>query len=110
MKFYVELQLQANTQPLPEDRFDALADALYDIDAGDPAVEDMDLTASLADSRAVVSMMVVADDPAEACVKALCAVRTAIHAIGDATPGWETESSVMRVAPADIAQRLFDPV
>lgn len=108
MKFYAELELYAGG-PLDEARFDALADALYDLDASDPAIEDMDLTASLADRRAVLSMSVDADDPAQAGVKALSVIRAAIHAIGDATPGWgwETARSVMRIAPADVAERLF---
>jgi hypothetical protein len=48
-----------------------------------------------------------AADPAAAGTKAICAVRAALHAIGDATPGWEAARSVMRVAPADAADRLF---
>ena len=88
MKFYAEIELDA-AGPISEARFDALADALYDLDAGDSAVENADLGASLADGRATVSMTVDADDPAEAGTRALCAVRAAVHAIGDATPGWE---------------------
>jgi hypothetical protein len=88
--------------PLDDARFDALADALYDLDGSDPAIEDIDLTASLADRRAVVSMTVDADDPAQAGTKAFCTIRAAIHAIGDATVGWhgETARSVMRIGPA----------
>jgi hypothetical protein len=48
-----------------------------------------------------------ADDPAGAMVKALATLRAAIHAIGDATPGWETKTAVMHVAPANAADRLL---
>jgi hypothetical protein len=109
VKFYTEMELQAVGGPLDDTRFDALADALYDLDTADPVVTDTDLTASLADRRVIVSMVVDADDPADAATKALCAVRTAIHAIGDATPGWETANGVMRIAPAEESERLFTP-
>ncbi len=106
MKFYAEFELDA-AGPIPEEMFDALADALYDLEAGDEDIEDTDLGASLADGRATVTMTVDAGDPALAGTKALAAVRAAIHAIGGATPGWETDRGVMRVAPADAADRLF---
>jgi hypothetical protein len=106
VKFYTEVELNAN-RPIGEKRFEALADALYDLDASDPAVEDTDLGAAVTEGRATVSMTVEAEDPAAAGTKALCTVRAAIHAIGDATPGWETSRSVIRVAPADASDRLY---
>lgn len=106
MKFYAEVELDAG-RPVSENRFDALADALYDLDANDPEIMDTDLGAALTEGRVTVSMAIEADDPAVAATKALCAVRAALHAIGDATPGWEAARSVMRVAPADVSDRLF---
>jgi hypothetical protein len=106
VKFYVEVELAADA-PISENRFDALAEALYDLDASDPEISDTDLSASLAEGRATVSSAVEAEDPAAAATKALCTVRTALHAVGDATPGWEAARSVMRVAPADASDRLF---
>jgi hypothetical protein len=52
-------------------------------------------------------MIVDAEDPAVAMVKALATLRAAIHALGDATPGWETATAVMHVAPANAADRLL---
>jgi hypothetical protein len=106
VKFYAEVELNAG-RPMSDHRFDALADALYDIDASDPEITDTDLGAALTEGRATVSMAVEADDPADAATKALCTVRAALHAIGDSTPGWEATRSVMRVAPADATDRLF---
>lgn len=63
--------------------------------------------ADFATGRVDVQMIVDADDPAAAMVKALASLRSAIHAIGDATPGWETSTAVMHVAPADAADRLL---
>lgn len=90
-----------------EERVSALADALLDLEDADSAIEDPDIAANLAKGRADVQVSVIAEDPAEAATKALCALRTAIHAIGDATPGWETATAVMHVAPADSADRLL---
>jgi hypothetical protein len=106
VKFYTELELRADG-PMDDARFDALADALYELDAADPTVTDTDLAASLSDRRVTASMVIDAGDPAEAATKAMCTVRAAIHAIGDGTPGWETATSVMRIAPAEESDRLF---
>ncbi|MFZ0186294.1 MAG: hypothetical protein WAL72_05025 [Streptosporangiaceae bacterium] len=108
MKFYVEVELDAG-RPMSENRFDALANALYDLDASDPEITDTDLGAALTEGRVTVSMAIDADDPAVAATKALCAVRAALHAIGNATPGWEAARSVMRIAPAEQSERLFTP-
>lgn len=106
MRFHVELGISAGGA-VDEARFDALADALYELDAKDPAVSDADLGASLTDSKATVSMTVDAADQAEAATKALCTTRAAIHAIGDATPGWETANGTLVVAPADATGRVY---
>ena len=105
MNFYIEIELRASGQ-LDDDRFDALAETLYDLDEVEPSIGNMTLGASLAEGRADVSMTVEAADPAAAATKALSSVRAAIHAIGDATPGWETARSVIRVAPAEESERL----
>lgn len=106
MNFYIEVELRASGQ-LDDDRFDALADALYDLDEADPSIGDMSLGASLAEGRAEVSMTVETTDSAAAATKALASVRAAIHAIGDATLGWDTARSVIRVAPTEESERLL---
>jgi len=88
-------------------RLGDLMNALIDLEDQDSSIEDPDLAAHLAEGRVDVQMTVEAEDPAEAMVKALCALRAAIHAIGDATPGWETSRAVMHVAPAEDSDRLF---
>jgi hypothetical protein len=100
MKFHIDTEIDA-AGPISEARFAALADALYDLEDGDPAVEDADLGAALTSGHATVSMTVDAADAAEAGTKALCVVRTAIHATGDATPGWETARTAMHITPAE---------
>lgn len=88
MKWHTEMSMQLRGADLDDDRFDALADALYELDALDPAIEDTDLTACLADGRVIVSMVADAADLEAAVHKAVAAVRTAIHKLGDGTPGW----------------------
>jgi hypothetical protein len=107
MKFRIALELAASKQPIDETRFDALAEAVYDLDETDPDITDADLSASLADGRVTVSMTVEADDLPAAATKVLCAARTAIHAIGDGTPRWEASRGAMHIVPADDADRLF---
>lgn len=90
-----------------EPRLEPLMDALLDLEKADAAIEDPDIASDVSSGHVDVQMIVDADDPALAMVKALATLRAAIHAIGDATPGWETSSSVMHVAPADAADRLL---
>jgi hypothetical protein len=82
-------------------------EALLDLEAVDDAITDPDLAADLSTGCVDIQMIVDADDPAVAMVKALATLRAAIHAIGDATPGWETTTAVMHVAPAHAADRLL---
>jgi hypothetical protein len=90
-----------------EDRFDPIMEALLAIEENDPAIIDPDIAADVSTGRVDIQMIVDAADPAAAMVKAQAALRAAIHAIGDATPGWETTAAVMHVAPAGKSDRLF---
>ena len=102
MKWQTEMQLRGSSL-LDDRRFDALADALAELDEADSMVEDTDLTGSLADGWVIVAMVVTAGDPAEAIRKTVTTVRAAIQKIGDATPGWEqiTNLAPLAVRPAD---------
>lgn len=72
--------------------FDAVADALFDLED----VHDQDLTADLASRTLIFSIGVVADDEFAALERALGAVRTALHAAGRGTPGWEQHFRMLR--------------
>lgn len=80
-------------------RLDPLMEALLRLEAADPAIEDPELAADLGTWSLDVQMTVEAEDPAAAMVKALAALRAAIHAIGGATPAWETTTAIMHVEP-----------
>ncbi|SFF35619.1 hypothetical protein [Curtobacterium sp. YR515] len=72
--------------------FDLIADALFDLED----VHDQDLTADLATGTLTFSIGVVADDEFRALDRALGAVRTALHAAGRGTPGWERHYRMLR--------------
>ncbi len=107
MKYLTVQQVECTGLPSCMSRLEPLMDALLDLEEADAAVEDPDIAADVSKGHVDVQMIIDADDPALAMVKALATLRAAIHAIGDATPGWETASAVMHVAPADAADRLL---
>lgn len=72
--------------------FDVIADALFDLDD----LHDQDLTADLASGILTFSIGVVSDDEFGALDRALGAVRTALHAAGRGTPGWERQYRMLR--------------
>jgi len=102
VKWQTEMRL-CGSSLLDDRRFDALADALAELDEADDTVEDTDLTASLAEGWVIVAMVVTAADPADAIRKTVATVRAAIQKIGDSTPGWEriTALAPLAVRPAD---------
>jgi len=107
MKYLTIQEIQCVGPDSCEQRVDPLMEALLDLEAVDDAVTDPDLAADLGTGCVGIQMIIAAADPAAAMVKALATLRAAIHAIGDATPGWETTTAVMHVAPAHAADRLL---
>ncbi|HEY1639218.1 MAG TPA: hypothetical protein VGG35_00895 [Streptosporangiaceae bacterium] len=100
--WHVEMHLDGSG-PLDDARFDALADALAEIDAADSEVSDADVTASLSAGRVMVSMAVEADGVENAVRKTIATVQAAIHMIGDGTPRWEqlTTFPALSIRPAE---------
>lgn len=110
MKYLTVQEVKCIGSTTCEPRLDPLMEALLDLEEADTAITDPDLAADVSTGCVDVQMTVEADDPAEAMVKALATLRSAIHAIGDATPGWETATAVMHVAPAEAADRLITAI
>ena len=88
MKFYGEMRVQGGG-PLDGSRFDALAYALAEIEATDPAIEDVDLTSSLAQGWVTASMTISHENLELAVAKLIATVRTAIYPNGDHAGGWQ---------------------
>lgn len=107
MTEYLVVYEITSSRPLTDDVLTALTDALLDITENDPSTMDPDLAASIGGNAVDIQMVVRADDPAAAGTKALCTIRSAIHATGGATPGWETAQGTMRITPADAADPLL---
>ncbi|WP_298868726.1 hypothetical protein [Microbacterium sp.] len=76
--------------PLTEREFVTVADAFFDLSG----IFDHDL--ATADDVLTFSMVTPGADEVEALAVAMSAVRTAIHAAGGATPGWETGIRMLR--------------
>jgi hypothetical protein len=74
-----------------EELIDALADELYELDT-----TDLSVAATLSTGTFEVSLTVDAEDVEAAIVQAAATLRTAIHAIGGATPGWEVVAAKAR--------------
>ena len=100
MKFYGEMRVQGGG-PLDGSRFDALAYALAEIEATDPAIEDVDLTSSLAQGWVTASMTISHENLELAVAKLISTVRTAIYPNGDHAGGWQflTETAGLSVHP-----------
>lgn len=91
MIFYAELGINLDMLELGdvEARIEQLLEALADLEENDPVIEDVDITATLATGDVLVNMCIDAADLGEAGQKLVATVRSALHEIGDGTPGWE---------------------
>ena len=101
MKFYGEMRVQGGG-PLDGTRFDALAYALAEIEETDPAIDDVDLTSSLAQGWVTASMTITQENLELAVAKLIATVRAAIYPNGDHAGGWQflTETAGLSVHPA----------
>ncbi len=100
MKFYGEMRVQGGG-PLDGSRFDALAYALAEIEETDPAIDGVDLTASLAQGWVTASMTITQENLELAVAKLIATVRAAIYPNGDHAGGWQflTETAGLSVHP-----------
>ena len=100
MRFYGEMRVQGGG-PLDGARFDALAYALAEIEETDPAIEDVDLTSSLAQGWVTASMTIIQENLELAVAKLIATVRSAIYPHGDRAGGWQflTETAGLSVHP-----------
>ncbi|MFT4051095.1 MAG: hypothetical protein QM677_02455 [Microbacterium sp.] len=87
----IEIVVQA-AGPVSDETFAAVADAFYDLDN----LEDHDVSAEKSAATLTFGMSLSARDEVEGLTAAMSAVRTALHAAGGATPGWETDIETLR--------------
>ncbi|MBW8484608.1 hypothetical protein [Actinomadura parmotrematis] len=100
MIFYADLGIAVDIEGIDDvqECVDELLEALADLEEADPAIVDVDVTATLTTGDVEVNMCVEASDLAEAGQKLLATVRGALHRIGGDTPGWEKAARLMHEA------------
>jgi hypothetical protein len=81
--------------------------ALLDLEAADSSVMDPDLTADITSGFVDVELTVEATSPINALTKAVATLSTAIQAVGDDAPDWETATAAMHVTLEDTADSLL---
>ncbi len=86
---------------------DALMAALADLEEADPRVNDVDLGGNYLTGHADVRMLIDADNEGEAALYAFTTLRTAIHATGGLTPGWENATVQLVVTREDVTEDLY---
>lgn len=89
--FQIEIVAQVTDRDMIDDSFfRAVADALFDLDR----IQDHDLSAE--GNLLTFGMSVSAPNEVDGLVVAMAAVRTALHAAGGSTPGWEDDIAMLR--------------
>jgi hypothetical protein len=103
MRFTVQLDFSVETDK-DDDAFDALTDAVYEA-LDEMGGGDADMTVSLAHRTVNFVLSVEGTDPSEALSAAMGNVRTAIHANGGYTTGWDEGLSHARANVTPINDR-----
>lgn len=85
----------------PQETFDSVADALFDLEAVSDSLQDADVTANLENLTISLAVIGHGDNIEAASANASSAIRSAIHRSGGATPGWDETVEVAR------AQAIF---
>ncbi len=104
--YLVVLEVRYRGGEITAAAIEELTDALLDVVAQDSTISEPDVAASLGVGAMDVQMVVTASDQAQASVKALATVRTAIGDATAASAGWEETHELLRVAPLDAADRM----
>jgi hypothetical protein len=110
-RYHVGLTLRAIVRPGHD--FEAFLDRFYQNllameEREDSRIVDPDMSASLAEHTFDVEMLVDADDPIEVSLIALTSVRTALHTVGCATPGWEVHVEQITSETRAASEQLQD--
>lgn len=77
-------------------RAEALMDELLVLEDTDPEIGDTSVGGDVDALTLTVDMIVFTDNQLDAAIKAMCTARTAIHALGDATPTWPRSDEILQ--------------
>lgn len=103
MRYLVELGTRPSEVPADlVSHVDMLQEELDELDH----IIDPDLLVNLRNGEVVAAMEIEAGDMMEAASIATCALRTALHALGESTPGWERvfDEFSTKTKPADLVE------
>ena len=92
----LRLTFEFSSASEPEDIYDAVTNALFDLEAVSPSLHDADVTANLGKSTITLSVVGEGETFEAASANASSAIRSAIHASGGATVGWEETVETVR--------------
>jgi hypothetical protein len=106
-RYHIGLSLVFKAMPGETVDFDDVTNRFYDellnIEESCTDIHDPDLSANLENMTAVVELLVDADQLIDAQVRGISAVRTALHTIEVATPGWEAIfDGIVEPTPAEL--------
>lgn len=90
----MRITFQFDSDSDPEDIFNSVSDALFDLESSSETLLDADVTASLGEHKVSLSIVGTGESIEEASENASSAIRAAIHKSGGATPGWNESVEV----------------
>lgn len=93
----VALEVNPNTPASPEqfrEKSIALMDQLVCLEEQDELIIDVEMSGDYGKKEIMVEMIVITADAVEANIKAMTMIRTALHAAGEATPGWPDAKAI----------------
>ncbi len=94
MDTFIEIEYKAVSHALAHEDGERLMDALLELENLNDDMLDCGTATDTAENILTATLTIRAADEAAAIKRGLPIVRTAIHSIGKATPGWPSEADV----------------
>ena len=92
----MRITFQFISESAPEQVFDSVTEALFDLEAASETLLDADVTSSLSENTIALSVVGTGETIEAASENASSAIRAAIHKCGGATPGWDQTVEIAR--------------
>lgn len=86
---------------------DRVMEELLALEACNQDVSDADVSTDAAGRTIEVGVLITSGDQVQAHARALDVIRTALHAVGAATPGWPTAGDVLEPQTAKMARTVL---
>lgn len=93
---HMRLTFEFTSENAPEQIFDAVTEALFDVESSNSTLHDADVSASLENRNISLAIVGTGESIEAASENASSAIRAAIHKSGGATPGWDETVEVAR--------------